>query len=82
MTTEVFLINFLTFRDWRGFAHFCKLGGEIMPLLTSHPDPTTYILTTWQQKEKDVTLKDLQIALEEIGRWDILDDTSKLFGSY
>lgn len=53
-----------------------------MPLLTSHPDPTTYILTTWQQKEKDVTLKDLQIALEEIGRWDILDDTSKLFGSY
>ncbi|KAK1133976.1 hypothetical protein K0M31_011761 [Melipona bicolor] len=66
-------------RDWRGLAHFCKLGGEIMPLLTSHPDPTTYILTTWQQKKKDVTLKDLQIALEEIERWDILDDTSKLF---
>ncbi|CAD1475681.1 unnamed protein product [Heterotrigona itama] len=66
-------------RDWRGLAHFCKLGGEIMPLLTSHPDPTTYILATWQKKEKDATIKDLQIALEEIERWDILDDTSKFF---
>ncbi|XP_068970083.1 myeloid differentiation primary response protein MyD88 [Bombus flavifrons] len=65
-------------RDWRGLAHVCKLSGEIIPLLTSHPDPTTYILTAWQQQEKDITLKDLQIVLEEIERWDILDDTSKL----
>ncbi|XP_060813063.1 myeloid differentiation primary response protein MyD88 [Bombus pascuorum] len=66
-------------RDWRGLAHVCKLGGEIIPLLTSHPDPTAYILTAWQQQKKDITLKDLQTVLEEIERWDILDDTSKLF---
>ncbi|XP_050577281.1 myeloid differentiation primary response protein MyD88 [Bombus affinis] len=66
-------------RDWRGLAHVCKLSGEIIPLLTSHPDPTAYILTVWQQQRKDITLKDLQTVLEEIERWDILDDTSKLF---
>ncbi|OAD53744.1 Myeloid differentiation primary response protein MyD88 [Eufriesea mexicana] len=66
-------------RDWRGLAHLCKLGGEIMPLLISHPDPATYILTAWEQKEKSTTLKDFQTLLEEIDRWDILDDTLELF---
>ncbi|CAL7947620.1 unnamed protein product [Xylocopa violacea] len=66
-------------RDWRGLAHLCNLSGELMPLVTSHPDPATYILTAWQQKEQSITFKDLQIVLEEIERWDILDDTLELF---
>ncbi|CAK9812434.1 Myeloid differentiation primary response protein MyD88 [Anthophora quadrimaculata] len=66
-------------RDWRGLAHLCMLSGELMPLLISHPDPSAYILTAWEQKQKSITLKDFQAALEEIDRWDILDDTLELF---
>lgn len=66
-------------RDWRGLAHLSNLGGEVMPMLAVHPDATTYILTLWQTKKKDVTIKDLQAILEELDRWDILDDTSELF---
>ncbi|XP_076233415.1 myeloid differentiation primary response protein MyD88 [Calliopsis andreniformis] len=66
-------------RDWRGLAHISNLGGEMMPLLTSHSDPSTYILTAWEQKERNITIKDFQAALEELDRWDILDDTLELF---
>lgn len=52
-----------------------------MPLLISHPDPTAYILTYWKKKQKNITIKDFQNLLEKIDRWDILDDTLKLFGS-
>ncbi|XP_076289495.1 myeloid differentiation primary response protein MyD88-like [Lasioglossum baleicum] len=66
-------------RDWRGLAHLSNLGGEVMALLATHPDPSTYILTSWQRKQKNVRIKDFQEILEELDRWDILDDTSKLF---
>lgn len=66
-------------RDWRGLAHISNLGGEMMPLLASHLDPSAYILTAWEQKGKNVTIKDFQAALEELDRWDILDDTLELF---
>lgn len=52
----------------------------MMPLLASHLDPSAYILTAWEQKGKNVTIKDFQAALEELDRWDILDDTLELFG--
>ncbi|XP_076383482.1 myeloid differentiation primary response protein MyD88 [Megalopta genalis] len=66
-------------RDWRGLAHLSNLGGEVMPLLTSHPDPSNYILLSWQNKEKDITINDFQAILGKLDRWDILDDTSELF---
>lgn len=66
-------------RDWRGLAHSSNLSGEILPLLMSHSDPSAYILSIWQEKQKDITIKDLQLALEEIDRWDIIDDTLELF---
>ncbi|XP_078047688.1 myeloid differentiation primary response protein MyD88 isoform X2 [Augochlora pura] len=66
-------------RDWRGLAHFSNLGGEVMPLLSSHPDPSNYILLSWQQKEKNITITDLQEILKKLDRWDIVDDTSELF---
>lgn len=52
-----------------------------MPLLTTHPDPSAYILTAWEQKQKTITLKDFQAALEEIDRWDILCDALEHFGT-
>ncbi|XP_015434322.1 PREDICTED: myeloid differentiation primary response protein MyD88 [Dufourea novaeangliae] len=66
-------------RDWRGFAHLSNLSGELMPLLISQPDPSAYILTFWEQKQKNATIKDFQVILEELDRWDILDDTVELF---
>ncbi|XP_031844485.1 myeloid differentiation primary response protein MyD88 [Nomia melanderi] len=66
-------------RDWRGLAHLSNVGGEMMPLLTSHPDPSAYILTLYEQKNKNITIKDLQAIFEELDRWDILDDTAELF---
>ena len=66
-------------RDWRGLAHLSNLTGEMMPLLTTHSDPSAYILTVWEQKCKDIMIKDFQAILEELDRWDIVDDTLELF---
>ncbi|XP_053987437.1 myeloid differentiation primary response protein MyD88 [Hylaeus volcanicus] len=66
-------------RDWRGLAHLSNLSGEMMPLLTTCPDPSAYILTIWRQNQVDITIKDFQTLLEELDRWDIVDDTSELF---
>ncbi|KAK2581227.1 hypothetical protein KPH14_008023 [Odynerus spinipes] len=60
-------------RDWRGLAHLSDLEGEIMPMLSSHPDPTMFILQTLEKRGKQ-NLTSLQDMLSMLDRWDIIDD--------
>lgn len=66
-------------RDWRGLAHLLELNGEIMSLLVSHSDPTTYMLTMLEKNKKNITIKNFQTMMEEMDRWDIIDDTEAIF---
>ncbi|XP_015599921.1 myeloid differentiation primary response protein MyD88 [Cephus cinctus] len=65
-------------RDWRGLAHLLGIGGEEIPAIASKPDPCSHILTIMQGKKKDWKIKDLQMILERLDRWDIIDDTEPL----
>lgn len=67
-------------RDWRGLAHAFGMAGETIPLLSSHSNPSDYILETITNTDsRKITIKDLQNALETIERWDVIDDTETLF---
>ncbi|XP_012531251.1 myeloid differentiation primary response protein MyD88 isoform X2 [Monomorium pharaonis] len=68
-------------RDWRGLAHQLELSTELMSLLTSHSDPTIHILTLLEKNQKDITMKNFQAMMEQMDRWDIIDDTEALFQS-
>ncbi|XP_008206894.1 myeloid differentiation primary response protein MyD88-A [Nasonia vitripennis] len=65
-------------RDWRGLAQVCSIGGELMPAIASHADPTKRILDIVQTKSQNFTLKSLQDALKSLERWDILEDSEPL----
>ena len=66
-------------RDWRGLADLSNFPGEMMPSLATHPNPSARILTVWEEKCKNIMIKDFQAILEELDRWDIVDDTLELF---
>lgn len=70
-------------RDWRGLAYVLGIPGEKIPLLESQRDPSDKLLGLLQEKSNTkITFKELQNALEKIDRWDVIDDTEPLFGSY
>ncbi|XP_014468605.1 PREDICTED: myeloid differentiation primary response protein MyD88 [Dinoponera quadriceps] len=66
-------------RDWRGLAYLLELSAEVMTLLSSHSNPTIYMLTILEQKEKNITIKDFYLMMEQISRWDIIDDIEDMF---
>ncbi|XP_071573082.1 myeloid differentiation primary response protein MyD88 isoform X2 [Temnothorax nylanderi] len=68
-------------RDWRGLAHLLELSTDVMSLLVSHSDPTMHMLTMLEKNKKDVTIKNFQAIMEQMDRWDIIDDTEALFQS-
>lgn len=68
-------------RDWRGLAHLLEFSSEVVSLLVSHSDPTMHILTLLEKNKKDVTIKNFQAMMEQMDRWDIIDDTEALFQS-
>lgn len=66
-------------RDWRGLAHLLEFSSEDVSLLVSHSDPTMQMLTMLEKNQKDVTIKNFQAMMEQMDRWDIIDDTEALF---
>lgn len=50
-----------------------------MSLLVSHSDPTTYMLTMSEKNKKNITIKNFQTMMEQMDRWDIIDDTEAIF---
>lgn len=54
-----------------------------MSMLVSHSDPTMRIFTELADKnKKDITIKDFQAMMEQMDRWDVIDDTEALFRMY
>ncbi|XP_008548103.1 myeloid differentiation primary response protein MyD88 [Microplitis demolitor] len=66
-------------RDWRGIADLFSFGGELIPAIASNPDPISFILDVVTKKNPKTVIKDLQIVLEKIERWDVVDDTQPVF---
>ncbi|XP_011054903.1 PREDICTED: myeloid differentiation primary response protein MyD88 isoform X2 [Acromyrmex echinatior] len=67
-------------RDWRGLAHQLEFNSKFVSMLVSHSDPTMRIFTELTDKnKKDFTIKDFQAMMEQMDRWDIIDDTEALF---
>ncbi|XP_015175094.1 PREDICTED: myeloid differentiation primary response protein MyD88 [Polistes dominula] len=61
-------------RDWRGLAHLANIKGELLPFVSSHSDPTEYILNTIAKKTNDNNIANFQCMLSTLERWDIIDD--------
>ncbi|XP_053673429.1 myeloid differentiation primary response protein MyD88 [Anopheles nili] len=71
------------FRDWRGVFDVIGIPKSYLPLVSSNPSPTRCLLELWQNEsqhcKRGANLAELQTVLGCIDRWDILDDTSKMF---
>lgn len=63
----------MIFRDWRGFAHECKVAVETFAALRSHTNPIGDIIKILQTSQ-DFTLKDLNDTLEKIERFDVIEE--------
>jgi len=48
----------------------------------SHLDPTMHMLTMLEKDKRDITIKNFQTIMEQMDRWDIIDDTEALFRMY
>lgn len=69
-------------RDWRGLAHLLELSAEHVSLLASHSDPTMHMITMLEKNKKNITIKGFQALMEQMDRWDVIDDTEALFRMY
>lgn len=67
-------------RDWRGVLSSLRLAN--MPPIDAYVrDPMEEILRQWQKEcDGSATIGELQDILKKIDRWDVIDDTSDLFG--
>lgn len=77
---HVIIFFFFFYRDWRGVADLFSLGGELIPAIANEPDPVAFILNVATQKNPQLVIKDLQVILEKLERWDVFDDTQPVFG--
>ncbi|XP_011860479.1 PREDICTED: myeloid differentiation primary response protein MyD88 [Vollenhovia emeryi] len=68
-------------RDWRGLADQLEFSADVMSLLMTHSNPTNHMLTLLEKSKKDVTIKRFQTIMEQMDRWDVIDDTEALFQS-
>uniref|UniRef100_A0A182T8C6 TIR domain-containing protein n=1 Tax=Anopheles maculatus TaxID=74869 RepID=A0A182T8C6_9DIPT len=71
------------FRDWRGVFDVVGIPKNYLPLVSTNANPTRRLLELWQSEDqqckREANLAELQSVLGCIDRWDILDDTSKMF---
>uniref|UniRef100_A0A182QGG1 TIR domain-containing protein n=1 Tax=Anopheles farauti TaxID=69004 RepID=A0A182QGG1_9DIPT len=71
------------FRDWRGVFDVVGIPKSYLPLVSTNPNPTRCLLELWknesEQCKRAANLGELQGVLGCIDRWDVLDDTSKMF---
>ncbi|KAF2904645.1 hypothetical protein ILUMI_01529 [Ignelater luminosus] len=72
---KIFLSETSLSRDWHGLAQLVGIGGECVPHLLYGLDPTNKILALWLKESKeDATIKKLLMYLEQLDRFDIIDD--------
>lgn len=63
-------------------AHLCGIGGEYATGIHNNPDPTNKVLELWINKDfENSTIDKLLSYLEELDRFDIVDDITHLIGN-
>ncbi|XP_053662782.1 myeloid differentiation primary response protein MyD88 [Anopheles marshallii] len=71
------------FRDWRGVFDVVGIPKTYLPLIDANANPTRRLLELWRSEQhqckREANLAELQCVLGCIDRWDILDDTCKMF---
>ncbi|XP_018575417.1 myeloid differentiation primary response protein MyD88 isoform X2 [Anoplophora glabripennis] len=66
-------------RDWQGLAELCGISGEKIPSLQQDPDPSNKVLHLWSEEDKnESTIDKFIIYLEELDRFDVIEDISPL----
>lgn len=66
-------------RDWRGLFQALRLDKHLLAELENHNNPTKRLLELWEESLTGANLQQLQDVLGIIDRWDVLDDSSRLF---
>ncbi|ETN62560.1 hypothetical protein AND_005744 [Anopheles darlingi] len=70
-------------RDWRGAFDVIGIPERYQPLVASNANPTGCLMELWAKESsycaRPPNLAELQTVLGCIDRWDIVDDTSKMF---
>lgn len=69
-------------RDWRGVHHYLHLESLPLGYLQTRDDKMGEMLEQWQIDCKTASLGELQKILGDIDRWDVVDDTSEMFGKF
>lgn len=71
------------YRDWRGLFQAIHLENHYIAEVEGHSNPSQRIFELWKlsaaKENKVPSLLELQNILGIIDRWDIVDDSSKLF---
>lgn len=68
-------------RDWQGLADLIGFSGELRPHIQAEADKTVQILRLWHERDREkATVQQLFRYLEELDRFDIVDDISNLVG--
>lgn len=68
------------YSDWRGLAHLVGFKIEKIPVIACDADPTARVLTLWQKQDVPCNVKKLQEFLEQLDRFDVLDDAADSIG--
>lgn len=69
-------------RDWRGVHHFLGLKRSLGDFQIKGGDFMSHLLIEWEKENEVATLGILRDIIGQIDRWDVVDDTTELFGNY
>lgn len=69
-------------RDWRGVHHYLHLESLPFGYLQRPIDHMAELLKQWQKECDTASVGKLRQIIGDIDRWDVVDDTSEMFGNY
>lgn len=70
------------YRDWRGVLSYMKLDRSCCDFEKEGGDYMSRLLSVWDSEGESASLGTLKEILGEIDRWDVVEDTARLFGNY
>ncbi|RZB89897.1 myeloid differentiation primary response protein MyD88-B-like [Asbolus verrucosus] len=69
----------MQYRNWRGLAALCDIDPSYLDSIGESSDPTDKVLNRWYEKAPDCsTIQQLQRFLEEMDRFDVIEDIKEL----
>lgn len=81
-TSKVLLSEEGVQRDWRGVHHYLRLELTLGHFQSKGGDYMDHLLTEWEKERPDAcSLGELRYIMGQIDRWDVVDDTTEMFGN-